>query len=188
MAEIQKFKKVKEFYEELALLDDLQTKAVLRLMKAKLLIEIVVSGETICKEKLTSSAIKNYKSDKISKIRDEFKMTNTDIFKLDEPVVRYSSKKLDKNEPKAVKKTTVEETYDLWLEKNSIQDIARIRKLTSQTIEMHLVKLIQAKKIEITDVLPYDKILALRDAFQFYQEESLNGLKEKHGDEFTWMS
>jgi hypothetical protein len=186
MAEIQKFKKVKEFYEELALLDDLQTKAVLRLMKAKLLIEIVVSGETICKEKLTSSAIKNYKSDKISKIRDEFKMTNTDIFKLDEPVVRYSSKKLDKNEPKAVKKTTVEETYDLWLEKNSIQDIARIRKLTSQTIEMHLVKLIQAKKIEITDVLPYDKILALRDAFQFYQEESLNGLKEKHGDEFTW--
>jgi len=186
MAEIQKFKKVKEFYEELAFLDDLQTKAVLRLMKAKLLIEIVVSGETICKEKLTSSAIKNYKSDKVCKIREDFKMTNTDIFKLDEPVVRYTSKKLDKNEPKTAKRTTVEETYDLWLEKNSVQDIARLRKLTVQTIEMHLVKLIQAKKIEISDVLPYDKILALRDAFQFYQEESLNGLKEKHGDEFTW--
>lgn len=186
MAEIQKFKKVKEFYEELALLDDLQTKAVLRLMKAKLLIEIVVSGETICREKLTSTAIKNYKSDKISKIRDEFKMNNTDIFKLDEPIVRYTSKKLDKNEPKTIKKTTVEETYDLWIEKNSVQDIARMRKLTVQTIEMHLVKLIQAKKIEISDVLPYDKILALRDAFEFYQEESLNGLKEKHGDEFTW--
>jgi len=186
MAEIQKFKKVKEFYEELAFLDDLQTKAVLRLMKAKLLIEIVVSGEAICKEKLTSSAIKNYKSDKLDKIREDFKMTNTDIFKLDEPVVRYKAKKLDKNEPKAAKKTTVDETYDLWIEKNSIPDIARIRKLTVQTIEMHLVKLIQAKKIEISDVLPYDKILALRDAFAFYQEESLNGLKEKHGDEFTW--
>ncbi|HEX7870812.1 MAG TPA: helix-turn-helix domain-containing protein, partial [Chryseobacterium sp.] len=84
------------------------------------------------------------------------------------------------------KKTTVEETYDLWIEKNSVQDIARIRKLTAQTIETHLVKLIQAKKIELSDVLPYDKILALREAFQFYQEESLNGLKEKHGDEFTW--
>ena len=186
MAEIQKFKKVKEFYEELAFLDDLQTKAVLRLMKAKLLIEIVVSGETICKEKLTSSAIKNYKTDKISKIREEFKMSNTDIFKLDEPVIRYTAKKLDKSEPKAAKKTTVEETYDLWIEKNSIQDIARIRKLTAQTIEMHLVKLIQAKKVEISDVLPYDKILALREAFEFYQEESLSPLKEKHGDEFTW--
>ncbi|MEO7977867.1 helix-turn-helix domain-containing protein [Flavobacterium sp.] len=186
MAEIQKFKKVKEFYEELAVLDDLQTKAVLRLMKAKLLIEIVVSGETICKEKLTSSAIKNFKSNKLDKIREEYKMTNTDIFKADEPVVRYTSKKRDKNEPKSARKTTVEETYDLWIQKNSVQDIARIRLLTVQTIETHLIKLIQTKKIEISDVLPYEKILALRDAFQFYQEESLNGLKEKHGDEFTW--
>jgi len=186
MAEIQKFKKVKEFYEELAFLDDLQTKAVLRLMKAKLLIEIVVAGEAISKEKLTSFAIKNYKTDKIAKIREEFNMSNTDIFKLNEPVVRYTAKKLDKNEPKAAKKTTVEETHDLWLEKNSIEDIARIRKLNVQTIESHFVKLIQAKKVDISDILPYDKILALREAFQFYQEESLSPLKEKYGDEFTW--
>ncbi|MBP4139501.1 helix-turn-helix domain-containing protein [Flavobacterium geliluteum] len=186
MAEIQNFKKVKEFYEELAFLDDLQTKAVLRLMKAKLLMETVVSGEAISKEKLSSSAIKNFKLDKIAKIREEFNIKNSDIFNLNEPVTRYVSKKLDKNQSKTVKKTTVEETYDLWVEKNSVEDIARIRKLTVQTIEMHLVKLIQAKKIEISDVLPYDKILALRDAFEFYQEESLNGLKEKHGEEFTW--
>ena len=186
MAEIQKFKKVKEFYEELALLDDLQTKAVLRLMKAKLLIEIVVSGEAISKEKLTSLAIKNYKLDKIARIREELNMSNTDIFKTEEPVVRYTARKLDKNEPKAVKKTTVEETHDLWLEKNSMEDIARIRKLTVQTVETHFVKLIQAKKVDISDVLPYDKILALREAFQFYQEESLSPLKEKYGDEFSW--
>ena len=186
MAEIQKFKKVKEFYEELAFLDDLQTKAVLRLMKAKLLIEIMVSRETVCKEKLTSPAIKNYKSEKVSKIREEFKTANTDMFQVDEPMIRYSSKKFVKNDEKGIKKTTVEETYDLWLEKNSVEDIARIRKLSVQTIETHLVKLIQAKKIEISDVLPYDKILALREAFQFYQEESLGPLKEKYGDEFTW--
>ncbi|WP_163409417.1 helix-turn-helix domain-containing protein [Flavobacterium ajazii] len=186
MAEIQKFKKVKEFYEELAFLDDLQTKAVLRLMKARLLIEIMVSRETVCKEKLTSPAIKNYKAEKVSKIREEFKTTNADMFQVDEPMTRYSSKKVAKNDEKGPKKTTVEETHDLWLEKNSVEDIARIRKLTVQTIETHLVKLIQAKKIEISDVLPYDKILALREAFQFYQEESLGPLKEKYGDEFTW--
>lgn len=186
MAEIQKFKKVKEFYEELALLDDLQTKAVLRLMKAKLLIEVVVSRETICKEKLTSPAIKNYKTDKVSKIKEDFKMANTDMFQAEEPVTRYISKKVDKTAEKGPKKTTVEETHELWLEKNSVEDIARLRKLTVQTVEMHLVKLIQAKKVDISDVLPYDKILALREAFQFYQEESLNGLKEKHGDEFSW--
>lgn len=186
MAEIQKFKKVKEFYEELAFLDDLQTKAVIRLMKAKLLIEIMVSRETVCKEKLTSPVIKNYKSEKVSKIREEFKTANTDMFQVDEPTVRYSSKRVAKNDEKGIKKTTVEETHDLWSEKNSVEDIARIRKLSVQTIETHLVKLIQAKKIEISDVLAYDKILALREAFQFYQEESLGPLKEKYGDEFTW--
>ncbi|MNR37213.1 hypothetical protein D3C85_1552110 [compost metagenome] len=72
------------------------------------------------------------------------------------------------------------------MEKNSVEDIARMRKLTVQTVEGHLVRLIQSKKIEITDVLPYDKILALREAFQFHQEESLSPLKEKYGDEFTW--
>jgi hypothetical protein len=186
MAEIQKFKKVKEFYEELALLDDLQTKAVLRLMKARLLVDIVVSRETISKESLTSPAIKNYKTDKISKIKEEYKMANTDMFQVDEPVIRYSSKKVDKTAENGPKKTTVEETHELWLQKNSVEDIARIRKLTVQTVESHLIKLIQAKKVDVSDVLPYDKILALREAFQFYDEESLSPLKEKYGEEFTW--
>ncbi|KAF2506621.1 helix-turn-helix domain-containing protein [Flavobacterium foetidum] len=186
MSEIQKFKKVKEYYEELTFLEDVQTKAVLRLMKAKLLVEVVVARETICKDKLSSPAIKNYKTNKIEKIREDQKSTNTDIFNLEEPVIRYKTKKVEENASKSVKKTTVEETHELWREKNSIEDIARMRKLTVQTIEMHLVKLIQAKKIEITDVLPYEKILALREAFEFYQEESLSPLKEKYGDEFTW--
>jgi uncharacterized protein YpbB len=186
MAEIQKFKKVKEFYEELALLDDLQTKAVLRLMKARLLVDIVVSRETISKESLTSPAIKNYKTDKISKIKEDYKMANTDMFQVDEPVIRYSSKKVDETAENGPKKTTVEETHELWLQKNSVEDIARIRKLTVQTVESHLIKLIQAKKVDVSDVLPYDKILALREAFQFYDEESLSPLKEKYGEEFTW--
>lgn len=186
IAEIQKFKKVKEFYEELHFLEDLQTKAVLRLLKAKLLIEVVVSGEAISKEKLSSPFIRNYKINKAERIRDELKITNTDIFRTEEPIVRYKATKTDKNALKTAKKTTVEETHDLWLEKNSVEDIARMRKLNVQTIEGHLIRLIQAKKIDINEVLPYDKILALREAFEFYQEESLSGLKEKHGDEFTW--
>jgi hypothetical protein len=47
------------FYDELIVLE-LQTKAVLRLMKAKLLIETVVAAEPISKETLTSDEIKKY--------------------------------------------------------------------------------------------------------------------------------
>jgi hypothetical protein len=53
---IEEVKRIKrQRYEELIVLEEVQTKAVLRLMKAKLLIETVVAGETISKEKLTSS-------------------------------------------------------------------------------------------------------------------------------------
>ena len=74
--EIQTHKKVKGFYEELLVLEDLQIKIVLRLMRAKLLIETVAKGEKIAKETLHSEAIKNYKSDKLRAIETEFKALN----------------------------------------------------------------------------------------------------------------
>ena len=41
--EIKRVKQVKQFYDELLDLEDLQTKAVLRLMKAKLLMETIMN-------------------------------------------------------------------------------------------------------------------------------------------------
>jgi hypothetical protein len=50
LEEVKRVKKSKAYYDELIVLEELQTKAVLRLMKAKLLIETVVAGEPISKE------------------------------------------------------------------------------------------------------------------------------------------
>jgi hypothetical protein len=60
LEEVKRLKKSKAYYDELIVLEELQTKAVLRLMKAKLLIETVVAGESISKEKLTSEEIAFY--------------------------------------------------------------------------------------------------------------------------------
>ena len=181
--EVKRLKKAKAFYEELMVLEELQTKAVLRLMKAKLLIETLVAGETISKEKLTSDVIKKYISHKTEAIQAQFKEVNVTLIEDEADVERYTKKKKATKEPK---KSTIEETYELWLAKNSIQDIANIRKLTSQTIEGHLVKLIQAKKVSVQDVLPQDKIEELAEAFRYYKEESLTGMKEQFGEKYTW--
>ena len=187
LEEVIRIKKVKAFYDELVVLETLQTKAVLQLMKAKLLIETIVKGETISKEKLSSEAIRFYKIRKLETIREEFKNTNTTLI---DPEVsgevnleRYTKKK---KTDKAPKKSTVQETYELWLEKNTIKEIASIRKLTTQTIGGHLAKLIEIETISITDVLPEEKIQELAKAFKGYKEETLNGLKEQFGDKFTW--
>jgi uncharacterized protein YpbB len=183
LEEVKRQKKAKTFFDELMVLEDLQTKAVLRLMKAKLLIETVVAGETISKEKLTSSIIKNYIAHKTEKIQTQFKEMNVTLIEDEADIERYTKKKKIAKEPK---KSTVEETYELWLQKMSIKEIAAIRKLTTQTIGTHIAKLIESETIRITDVLPEDKLIDLQKAFKGYKEDTLNGLKEQYGDQFTW--
>jgi uncharacterized protein YpbB len=182
--EVKRIKKVKSFYEELLVLEDLQTRAILRLMKAKLLIKTIAAGETISKEKLTTYEIKFYKVNKLERIQEDFKKVNITLIDDEQDIERYASKKRAKT--KEPKKSTVQETYELWKENNSIKEIAEIRKLTQQTISGHLAKLIEAKTIAISAILPEDKIHELAKAFEGYTEDSLNNLKEKYGDTFTW--
>ena len=184
LEEIIRIKKVKGFYEEIIALEEIQTRAVLRLMKAKLLIKTIASNETISKEKLVSDEIKYYKINKLERIREEFKSVNVTLIEDEYDLERYTSSK--KSKEKAPKKSTVQETYELWQQKLSIKEIATIRVLTKQTISGHLAKLIEAKTILISEVLTDDKIQDLAKAFDGYSEASLNPLKEKHGDTFTW--
>ncbi|WP_281324438.1 helix-turn-helix domain-containing protein [Flavobacterium sp. IMCC34518] len=181
--EVKRIKKAKAFYDELTLLDDLQTKAVLQLMKAKLMMATLVKGETISKEKLTSEEIKKYKAIKIERVIEDFKKANITLIEDEKDAERYAPKKSAKKEPK---KSTVQETYELWLEKKTVQEIATIRKFTQETILLHLTKLIQSKTIRINEVFSEEKITALSEAFAGYKEESVSPLKEKFGDQFSW--
>ncbi|MGL2992859.1 helix-turn-helix domain-containing protein [Flavobacterium sp. TSSA_36] len=183
LEEIQHSKKAKGYFDELSLLEEQQTKAVLKLMKAQLLVRTLVAGDTISKEKLTSPAIKNYLSQKIEKVKAAYSEKHGDLLPDSQEKERYQSKN---KSPKAAKKTTVEETYDLWLQKKSIAEIALLRMVSKETIMLHVTKLIIAKKIKIEEVLSTDKITALSEAFFGYTEETLSPLKEKYGDTFTW--
>ncbi len=182
--EVKRIKKVKAFYEELMELEDLQINAVLRLMKAKLFMDTIANGETISKESLSSDAIKNYKSEKLLAVVHDFKKLNVTIINDQEDINRYEKK--TKAAPKGPKKSTVQETYELWLQKNSIKEIAAIRKLTVSSIENHLTKLIEAKTISISELLPQDKLEELRLVFKDYKGEPLSEIKERFDNKYSW--
>jgi hypothetical protein len=88
--EVKRMKKGKAFFDELTILEELQSKAVLKLMKAKLLIETVVAGETISKEKLSSEEIKKYISRKTEAIQNQFKDSHVTLIEDDADANRYS--------------------------------------------------------------------------------------------------
>jgi uncharacterized protein YpbB len=152
--------------------------------------EILSEGREINKENLSSESIRNYRSKKIEAVQAYFKTLKTELIEEDErdfdPYHYLPKSKKAKIKSATPKKSTVQETYELWQQKNSVQEIAKIRVLTTQTIYGHLGKLIQAGTITLNEVLPEDKINQLANAFEGYTEESLNALKEKVGAEFTW--
>lgn len=186
MEEVKRIRKAKGFYEELAEIEEMQTAAVIRLMKSKLLMEIVNEGKPISRENIVSPEIQSYKSKKLEVIRGTMRQNSATL--IDEPeedyaVERYAPKKKKSAEPK---KTTLEETFELWEQKMSVQDIARTRKLTETTIMSHFAGLIQAGKVRIEDILPQERIIALTEAFKGFEGEALGELKTKLGNEFDW--
>lgn len=182
LEEIGRKKKAKAYYEELLELDELQTKAVVQILRAKQLMDVVASGTEISRENLLSEDIRNYKKDKLEAVRRAFLEANVTLIEDDSDVERYTKKK-GKKEPK---KSTVEETFELWQQNNPIKEIATIRKLTPQTISNHIAKLIEAGKINVNDIFAEDRLIELASVFSGYEEETLNPLKEKYGDRFTW--
>jgi len=182
--EIKRIKQVKQFYQELQVIEELQTNAVLRLMKAKKLIENVMNETILDKQSLNSSEIKNYKRIKTERVIEDFKKKNINLIEEQEDVSYCQPKK--KKSEKEAKKPTTQITYELWVDKNSIEEIALIRKLTVGTILTHFTKLVQDKAVAINDVLPEDKLKSLSKLFENYNEETLNTMKEQVGEDFSW--
>src|SRR5690606_11647299 len=105
--------------------------------------------------------IYNYRKDKLEAVRNAFLESNTTLIEDEADVDRYTNKK-QKKEPK---KSTTEETFELWQQQNSIKEIAKIRKLTAQTISTHVAKLIGEGKIDVREIFSEDKLIELALAF-----------------------
>ncbi|WP_313805829.1 helix-turn-helix domain-containing protein [Flavobacterium sp.] len=183
LEEIKRTKKVKTFYEELLVLEEWQIKTVLQLKKIKLLIQIVSEGKTISKDNLKLEEANYYKINKLVTVAERFRQEHATLVEAEEDASYYGDAI---KKPKAPKKATIEETLELWKQNLSIHEIAKRRKLTAGTIFSHFTKLIQQDMVELSDLLPEEKLSALQKAFKNYEGESLGELKDQHGDAFTW--
>ena len=184
MEEIKRLKRVKEYYQELYELEEKLTTTILRLLKAVKLLKTMIEGAEINKENLSSDKIRLYKAEKLKEVQAHFKTINQDL--IEEESENHYDYSPQKKKSKTDKKSTLQETFELWQQQKSIPEIAKIRLLTPQTIYGHLGKLIQSGLVDIQEVIPRDKIEQLTEAFYGYKEESLNSLKEQVGDQFTW--
>jgi ATP-dependent DNA helicase RecQ len=78
------------------------------------------------------------------------------------------------------------ETFDLFRSGKAIKDIAIQRGLSINTIENHLSHYIQTGEVEISELVPEEKIPVIADAIETYGGEKLSPLKEVLGDDYSY--
>ncbi|WP_130734845.1 helix-turn-helix domain-containing protein [Flavobacterium sp. J27] len=179
--EIKRTKQAKTFFNELILLEEIHNTAILILLKTKTIANSIEEEYVFSKERLQSKELNAYKSEKLKEIQSQFKKENPEL--LEEENISYY-KKTKGNKTSVNKKTTIEETFELWQQNLSVEAIAIKRKLTEATIYSHFVKLIQNKSIKINEILSDSRIDVLQVAFEEY--ENISQIKEAYNSSFTW--
>ncbi|TXI87498.1 MAG: helicase [Crocinitomicaceae bacterium] len=188
--EVKKQKQAKAYLEELEAIDEQQIAVVINLKRAKLLLENVQNGREITKENSYNSEILNYKLTKIALIKQEMRQNPSlmDLhatFEQTETIELKVGKGANEREART-RKSTTDVTLEMIQTNHSIEEIATLRKVSPTTIMSHVTKLIKQELLTLDEVLSSEKIDALQEAFDGYDEESLTPLKEKYGNLFTW--
>lgn len=182
--QLKKQKKTRQLVKELEELSDLLLKVILQLKRVKTYIESVSLGLEISKERIWNEEVKHYKITKAALIKQESR-ENVSFF--DEPDIDLDDEtEIIEKSKKEKKLSTYEQTLVMFENGKTVEEIAKLRQLTTNTIYNHLAKLIKDEKIELKQVLSEEKISELVTYFEGYQEESLTPLKEKLGDKVTW--
>lgn len=149
LEEVVRLKRMKALFDELVVLDDVTTEAVLRLFRSRKWLEAVVSGTEISREFLEPEEAKRYKRNLLNRVKEEFRSAQ---FIPDEEETGYYTAKSRKQKA-AAKKSTTDETFEAWKEHGSVEAVAKARKLTETTVYGHLLKLVILGKVSAEDVL-----------------------------------
>jgi uncharacterized protein YpbB len=91
--------------------------------------------------------------------------------------------------PKKKKKekgATQLESFRMFQEGKTIEEIASARMLTTTTIEGHLAHMIKLGKLDIRKVVPEEKLKRLISVIENEEQPTLNNLKSKLGGNFSF--
>ncbi|MCP9770726.1 helicase [Lacihabitans sp. LS3-19] len=183
---VKRIKNAKGYFTELSELDDSFTSLVLQLFKVEKFVDCVCKGVEITKQNLQIPEIAIYKKQMLDNASNKYFENSKELIK-DREDVSYYEAPSKKKKPKSDKKPTTEETYELWIQNKTIDEIAQIRMLSATTISSHFAKLVEQKKVKVSDLISSDRIIELASAFESFETDvPLGQIKEIVGDTFSW--
>jgi uncharacterized protein YpbB len=160
------------------------------------MIQAITEGRPLTKENLQLAPPVKYILSKISVIQQELRnapsLLDSQQESEDELLERIlltnhkGVKSKKPKDPKEKKTNTYEVTFNFHTQGMSLDEIARERQLSATTIEGHFARLIQQERIDLSEVIPEERIKELENYFDGYEETTVGALKEKLGDAVSW--
>lgn len=136
------------------------------------------------------SQISGFGAFKIEKYGEIFLPTILEFSKNNNLSSKISEKKLKKTrEPKKAAKSTsgtFATTFEMYKQNHSIEEIAKIRSLSINTIQNHLAKFVESGAIKAGELMDVNKIEPIIEIAKSQSIQSLKAIKEVLGDDFSY--
>ena len=100
--------------------------------------------------------------------------------------LKASSRARKRRTRKVDGRSTFEMSLDLFRQGKSVDEIARVRDLTRNTVEGHLALFIPTGKVLLEELCSQDKVPAIREAVLKHGTAALGPIKTELGDSFTY--
>lgn len=166
-------------------LDSILTEVILNIKRSMKIIDNLFEGKELNKRNLNTQEIKNYKQNKLDKIKAEFAQSNPQIGEVNIPK-NLTSRVSEEVSPKPEKKSTYEKTLEMVKQGLDIKEISEKRKLAESTISGHFAKFIEQGEITIDQAMDSKRLQELNQMIGFEPFEKRGDVKKEHGDSVTW--
>ncbi len=93
---------------------------------------------------------------------------------------------VSKDDKVEIKPKSREESYQLYLKGNDIEEIARLRSMAVSTIEGHIANYITTGDIDILKFISEEKLKNILEVSETVETEGLSPIKERLGNEYTY--
>lgn len=166
-------KKIKTYVKELYELEVSCTEQFKRMQKAKIFTDALVNQKEFTKESLKQIVTNAERLEKTSSTNGKTKGVSV-------------KNRKDTTDSTDKKEDTKDVTLSLYNSGHTIEEIAKIRNYTAQTIEGHLSQCVAKGKLSASLFVSNDKIKSVVEATKKLDTFQLGPLKNELGDEFTY--
>lgn len=183
LLKVQRMKKMKAFLEEIQELEEAHIKIILALNKNQQLLKVLKEGKPINKINLHNTFVGQYKINKVNLLIEKLKQESQEILKeIDEEDEEEVINTFAKISKKSKSKTPTHLlTLESWNQHKDIDKIAKERGFTKQTIFGHLTKLVGEREINISDLIPLERLYEMDNLYT----STMNGLSLKEMKEIV---